>query len=221
MFNDPFDCRPAFNFMASKRQIKDDFGRLQKKFEPQVNRQTRRSEVRQLFKDPNRDPRRLEVQNSIQGNYDAEMNKVGVLCVSEVNDDILMWSHYADSHRGICIEFDGHNKFMVHAQAVTYAKERASIRQFIRADPQIMLEKAMLTKAQHWSYEKEWRLIQYEKGHGVVAFRPENLTGIIFGAQASPKMIERIQVLLTTRPQPVALYRAQVDRKAFKIHIHR
>ncbi len=30
----------------------------------------------------------------------------GVLCLSERPDDILLWSHYGDSHRGVCFEFD-------------------------------------------------------------------------------------------------------------------
>lgn len=30
----------------------------------------------------------------------------GVLCLSERSDDLLLWSHYADGHRGVCIEFD-------------------------------------------------------------------------------------------------------------------
>ena len=29
-----------------------------------------------------------------------------VLCFSEINDDILMWSHYSDGHRGFCLKFD-------------------------------------------------------------------------------------------------------------------
>ena len=28
-----------------------------------------------------------------------------VFCVTEKHDDILMWSHYSDSHRGIVIKF--------------------------------------------------------------------------------------------------------------------
>jgi len=27
-------------------------------------------------------------------------------CMSKTNDDIRMWSHYGDNHRGVCLEFD-------------------------------------------------------------------------------------------------------------------
>ncbi|MCS0190055.1 DUF2971 domain-containing protein [Vibrio parahaemolyticus] len=31
---------------------------------------------------------------------------VGVLCFASVEDNLLMWAHYANNHAGICIEFD-------------------------------------------------------------------------------------------------------------------
>jgi hypothetical protein len=30
----------------------------------------------------------------------------GICCFSETNDNIHMWSHYAQSHKGICVEYD-------------------------------------------------------------------------------------------------------------------
>ena len=30
----------------------------------------------------------------------------GILCLSKIKDNILMWSHYANSHKGIAIELD-------------------------------------------------------------------------------------------------------------------
>lgn len=34
------------------------------------------------------------------------VTRYGVLCFSRKWNDILMWSHYADNHRGICLGFD-------------------------------------------------------------------------------------------------------------------
>lgn len=38
----------------------------------------------------------------IQGN----IINIGILCLSEIENNILMWSHYAEDHKGFCIEFD-------------------------------------------------------------------------------------------------------------------
>ncbi|MGT2429382.1 DUF2971 domain-containing protein [Cupriavidus basilensis] len=75
-----------------------------------------------------------------------------------------MWAHYADSHKGICLEFDATSVFMAHAQEVKYSGERAAINFTDSKDA--MLEKALLTKSDHWSYESEWRLIRYPRWAG-------------------------------------------------------
>ena len=36
----------------------------------------------------------------------AGVDNICFFCMSKVNDDVLMWSHYADNHRGLCLEFD-------------------------------------------------------------------------------------------------------------------
>ena len=33
------------------------------------------------------------------------LNQFGIVCFSDINDSILMWSHYADSHTGFCLGF--------------------------------------------------------------------------------------------------------------------
>ena len=34
------------------------------------------------------------------------MTALGVLCLSACDNSILMWSHYADEHKGFCIGFN-------------------------------------------------------------------------------------------------------------------
>ena len=38
---------------------------------------------------------------------------IGILCLSQVNDSLLMWAHYADSHRGFVVEFDESSSFLI------------------------------------------------------------------------------------------------------------
>ena len=35
-----------------------------------------------------------------------QTRELGVVCLSEINNNILMWSHYAQGHAGFCIEFE-------------------------------------------------------------------------------------------------------------------
>jgi hypothetical protein len=49
----------------------------------------------------------------------------GVLCLSERPDDILLWSHYGNSHRGLCLEFDAaaHLDVFPRLHRVVYQKK--------------------------------------------------------------------------------------------------
>ncbi|MDB5764565.1 MAG: hypothetical protein JWQ21_3560, partial [Herminiimonas sp.] len=84
---------------------------------------------------------------------------------------------------------------------------------------EVMMNKALLTKSEQWSYESEWRLCRYDGGPGVVQFRPANLTGIIIGALASPSTADTVMTWVRQRSVPVNLYRASVSPKNFELHI--
>jgi hypothetical protein len=49
-----------------------------------------------------RDAMTGDLKAGIQRFYER-VSTAGVLSLSEINDDPLMWAHYADAHRGICI----------------------------------------------------------------------------------------------------------------------
>jgi hypothetical protein len=171
-----------------------------------------------MIADPNRNPRNQIVKNTIQDEYARTVRATtGIYCVSEIPDDILMWSHYADYHRGVCLEFNGHAKLMQHAMQVSYTHDRPPI---ARDDSNVAkIEKTMLTKSMHWKYEREWRLIRYQQGPGIATFRPENLTGIIVGAQASMDIIKLVRGLNKARSVPLKLSKASTNRSTFTIDI--
>ena len=48
----------------------------------------------------------LSKKNSYDKSYDYLLERIKVACLTTHNDNTLMWSHYADKHQGICIEYD-------------------------------------------------------------------------------------------------------------------
>lgn len=54
---------------------------------------------------------------------------VRVVCLSEVYDSMLMWSHYAQNHTGYCIEYDfeENDMFYRHLYPVIYTKDRYAV----------------------------------------------------------------------------------------------
>jgi len=219
-FNDPFDCTAVFaEETGTDEELIKDYMYLARKHGPAVSDTELRLDAEQMIADPNRNPRNQNVRNTIQDEYARTVRATpGIYCVSEIPDDILMWSHYANSHRGVCLEFNGHAKLMQHAMQVSYAHDRPPI---ARDDSDnVQLKKAILTKSVHWKYEREWRLIRYDQGPGIATFRPANLTGIIVGAQASMDIIKLVRRLNKARSVPLKLSQACTNRSTFTLDIH-
>lgn len=79
----------------------------------------------------------------------------GLLCFSRNWDNILMWSHYGDSHTGLCLWFD--------IPGDPYDKDVRYQPNLLRArspnDVNLDLVQRMLsTKHESWSYEQEVRV---------------------------------------------------------------
>jgi len=218
-FNDPFDLRPVFSLDANPARQKDDFLRMSKKFEPHLSESERLSEARRVMETSLSAENIEHTTAAIQELHAHYLStNVGILCVSTKRDDILMWSHYADSHRGVCLEFDGMFAFMAHAQKVMYTHSRIPINPY-EDDSNAMMEKALLTKSANWSYESEWRLCRYENGPGVVQFRPQNLTGIIIGALANTATQQKVKEWAKKRVTPIRLYQASTNGRKFELDI--
>ena len=67
-----------------------------------------------------------------------------------------MWSHYADGHRGICLEFDRGNDLIGTTQQVKYRKTYPEwTNPYEMPDPLDLI----LTKSEEWWYEREWRIV--------------------------------------------------------------
>lgn len=219
-FNDPFDCLATFSYEGTDDDLMSDYMRIARKHGPPMSEAELRLDAEQMLVDRMRNPRHETASNSIQDEYARIVRSTtGLFCVSEVRDDILMWSHYADFHRGVCLEFDGAAKFMQHANRVTYAKARPKINPYRDSDD-TSLDKALLTKSDHWSYEREWRLIRYRGGPGVERIRPENLIGVIVGAQASPETVMLVRSWVRRRTTPTKFYQANVNRHTYTLDIN-
>lgn len=100
--------------------------------------------------------------------HDANRISTKICCLSEVKDSNLMWSHYADSHRGFCVEYDI-SRLALDSEPVSdfYPVIYHDIKEH---EPEDRLKGiryyhlySILRKSSEWEYEKEWRFV-YAKG---------------------------------------------------------
>ena len=72
----------------------------------------------------------LHISCDIQEQIALELlNSYRICCFSSRYDSILMWSHYADENKGICVEYDlglldHSNPILRHIYPVIYGKDR-------------------------------------------------------------------------------------------------
>lgn len=99
-------------------------------------------------------------------NYYSENFYVNSL--SSRNNSILMWSHYTNNNKGICVEYEsstnlGHLENLLYP--VTYVDKPIIMNTLMKSRDDNSIDLALLnsicTKYNDWSYESEWRIIIY------------------------------------------------------------
>lgn len=117
--------------------------------------------------------------------------KSGVSCFSKNKNNIIMWSHYANSHQGYCLKFDllkDPNFFMI-PMIVKYKKKYPYFN-FIRNNKDLF-KFTFGYKYNDWRYEEEIRIARQEQGN--VKINPESIVEISFGINCNPDDINLIK----------------------------
>lgn len=82
----------------------------------------------------------------------AEISKNnGLLCFTKSWHNPVLWGHYADKHRGICLGFDMPDEFLGQ---VSYVNSRFH---WPATLDEPFVKQLLFTKFAHWSYEDEYR----------------------------------------------------------------
>lgn len=106
-------------------------------------------------------------------------NRFRIACFAETPYSMLMWSHYARSHQGFCIEYEMpdysdnnidiyHNLFPVIYTDTRKSLSELNIREkengnWSRKDLFELYKYGLLCKSLEWKYQQEWRLISCDK----------------------------------------------------------
>ena len=169
-FNDPFDCRIPVNYLLLDSPDKiteyvEDF--IARDIEQILANGMDVARLRNMMTDRLMNHRE-EMQKDSQTEEFARMDiHYGVLSLSARWDSILMWSHYADKHRGYCIGF--HEPSLQQAGifgrgGMVMNNEHDDAYPEVDPRDQNAMRKAFLQthyKAWEWDYEKEYRLTNY------------------------------------------------------------
>jgi len=144
----------------------------------------------------------------------------GIVSLAERDDCPLMWGHYGDQHRGICLGYSVSEKFRSDIRKVDYGGSRLvsaiDIAAMLDGDDRAgatVRDSMLLRKAESWSYEKEWRLI----GRIGTQASPLELEEVIFGVRCEAPSKFMVMKALEDVKRQVEFYEMREERGTFDL----
>ncbi len=222
-FNDPLDCLPVVVANLSRPELEGLLAQMvvkrsakevdaaMKKVRLRGEKATARrnalteSEARELLGEIDYNATNSEVEDpeayiryALSHAIERELRRThetGVLCLSSKFNSPLMWSHYANQHRGVCVEYDVSKLEPKALHRVAYGESRqvlaSQIRDWVLGNSplarQAIDRACLLTKSRKWAYEGEWRLL----GRVGSQDSPMKLKSVIFGMRCGAQVHSR------------------------------
>lgn len=211
-FNDPFDCYPSAVITGTKAERRRKLAASFTKAKIEVSRARIRQRAREVAALP------VEALDDLfeQGLTDT-LQGTSAFCLAGKWNSLLMWSHYAMSHTGVCVEFVRKlpGSIITSAMPVHYAEQRPSIE--VIGDPsEAKVVKALYTKSNVWQYEGEWRVVLHQR-EGLRSIPEAAVSRVILGASMDPS--RRRQVLAICFKAGIPCEQAAFHRRRWDLEL--
>jgi hypothetical protein len=204
-FNDPFDCNENLvSYNVTDKAIESIV-----KTRVIGSRQERRKQIRHYKSQPE------SFKKALKSSLPDVIQEQGICCFSQTHKNILMWSHYADKHSGLCIGFDPLKSMetfpLLH---VKYEQDFKPIDYF--SDKSDALLNMLITKSKDWINEDEMRILKDFNGR--LPFKKECVQQIIFGCKTKDSDKQIIIDLIKSNGYKNVMFRqAKMNETSFSL----
>jgi len=145
----------------------------------------------------------FEYKNSVRLIYD----KIRISCFTQTPYSMLMWSHYANNHKGFCIEYKWSDDYKKYSDIINnifpviYTDSRKNLVDFFisldegnhkKEDLWNIYKYGLLSKSLDWKYQKEWRLLTYENAKNDYNYRFFDINKIYLGCKMEKEERSRV-----------------------------
>jgi Protein of unknown function (DUF2971) len=167
-----------------------------------------------------------KIRNTFLNIKDKLHTNRGVLCFSENWSNPVMWSHYAEKHHGLCLEFEVSQDLLAK---VEYSSSRLSgeLNDLLSGNAtrkELAMTRILSTKFSHWKYEAEWRIFAGfdtpdVRGNYFIDFSDQlKLVGVIVGprSKVSRDELRRAFKFAKLNPAPTA-FKSRLAFKSFRV----
>lgn len=217
-FNDPFEMFVHIVVEGSPEERLHRFTQLVEEQAPSLLPEEQAAMVRNLLQRPD-----AEHAERCQQSLVGIRKTSGVFCFAGDARSTLMWSHYAENHHGVCLQFERMKDFSTlgHAVRVDYRDDLPVVNWIVGFRDGV--GQILLAKHPCWDYECERRITSPDNANRYVQLRPDALTGVIFGCRIRPRGIEIVDQLLAERARlglpRVRTYLAEQHKTKYRLVI--
>ncbi len=157
-----------------------------------------------LFIDSFGDSRPLTENETLNINkFRDEINNYGVVCYSSDFTNNLLWSHYGDHHKGMCLVFEISDEIKEKIHKVNYQERLPEINLTDDANTFDEITTIVTTKSKEWKYENEYREVFINKNMNYKY--PGELVEIIFGCRTPFEDIKMVTNIAVNKNQKILI----------------
>lgn len=220
-FNDPYDCNMQASCDCSYEEVFSHLKQLNLKNEWKQTESYIAERASYLYNNPK------DMWELLRDADLKTIGRTGICCFSQRNDTLLMWSHYANKHKGVCLTFDVTKlkSVILTLYNVEYPSVYPSYNVIRDSETFKSLRFLIATKSQEWEYEDEVRIMRDDRNmpyRGKVKFDKLALVSIDFGYKTTVDEIAKVTNLLNEVGgyEHVTLHKAQLKEQAFGLEFN-
>ena len=205
-FNDPFDGINSFKLNFNQEDIVEFVNASLS----QQNQDKRDGLINFFIKNP------AKFEEDIRNIAIRKIQNYGIACFTTKPNDLLMWSHYGDQHKGLCLELEfaeeielmKNNKIDIENFNMFYIRKVSYTEKFPIIDIKDIVKdrfSPIYHKEKRWEYENEFRSIRPRVGSYI--FDRTCLKSIYFGVRTDVKDIDKVKDIVNRHYQGVRFYK--------------
>jgi len=157
------------------------------------------------------------ISESVQKVFRKFRENVGITCFAMNPGNALMWAHYANKHKGVCLGFTipGHNRTR-DAFNVNYVDAIKPIKFFADEERDLSFWYWVFTKSYVWAYEQEVRLASFFS-NGIQPFDGIDIVEVYYGVGTAQEDIDAIEIMLPYFPGVQKRVKMEISSKTFDL----
>lgn len=233
-FNDPFDTAITHSTDRLYEPVADEWARRVVAREcPSLSAKDTKKMADELLAELRQNPSLFEKRKDEITN--SQYDKFGICSFSAVKDNLLLWAHYADRHRGTCIGFDTKRIIDYSDRVIHDRKELLDLRParyqndypkhdlFTTNDMEDIsdIEDLIYTKAADWAYEMEFRLVYWGRKDFAVELGVQAISEVILGCRVSLEHRDKVICAYSSLSEPPKVFQTKKDKDSFRLQLDR